>query len=421
MGHPSPSPLRRRALRALPAAGASLALLLAGCASTPSGSDDAADGAAESFEGVELTVWSGLYYEPFASVNAEQIQACADDLGLTVNLETLSEDYATKILQAASSNTLPDVLLLDSTDVPRFGAEGILTDIGDVGLTTEGISDSVASLGQYEGVQYGLPTQVETYALFYDRAAFADAGVEEFPTTFDELVSVASRLSEDGRYGIALPGATSDGAAPLFWLPFLLSAGGDPADPTSEGAVAAVDLYQQLVETGGLSSEFVSWGWDAPDQYRSGKAVITASGPWDVVAEAPEIADYGVAPYPTLDGSQESSVGILGYNWSLPVSADAEQQQAAAALIECRVSEENQLELADGGYIPALTSAQEAFVEATPAAAAFVDPIENAYNYAGELGAEWDRLSLVYGSALQYAVVDGESAEDALARADAAH
>lgn len=405
---------RRPLQRALSAVSiAAAAALAVGCSSATAPA--ASSGGTASFKGVSLTVWSGLYYDPFKTDNAKDLQACASQLGIKVSVQTFTTDYVTKVLEAASSHTLPDVLLLDSdVEFPQFAAQNVLTPLSKLGLSTAGQSKAVAVLGQYKGTQYGLPSNVEDYALFYDKSAFASAGISGPPQTFAQLVSDAKKLTSGKKEGIALAG-DSDGAAPLFFLPFLLSSGGNPGDLTGSGAVAAVGLYKQLAADGSLSKEFVNWGWDAPDQFAS-KAAMTVTGPWEVV-DPPKGVSYGVAPFPTQSAGQKPAVGLLGYDYTFPVSSNATKQAAAAALIKCRLSESNELALATGGgYIPALTSAQQDFVHKDPAVASFVNAVPTAYNYAS-LGTKWNSLQLQYVAALQYAAVDGDSPLAALQKA----
>ncbi|MCS5735193.1 sugar ABC transporter substrate-binding protein [Herbiconiux daphne] len=391
------------------------ALTLAGCSS--SGTASSTDsGSSTDFGGVKLTVWNNIDYDPYQSLQEKYFADCATQLNIEVDNQTITGDYTSKLLQAASSKSLPDIALL-STDVqiPLLASQGVLSDLGPLGVTTDGLEDSVAALGQYEDTLYGLPVQVEDYALFYDKAAFEAAGITEPPATFEELEADARTLTQDGRYGVSFAGNAVDGAAPVYFLPFLLSAGGDPADPTSDGAVAAVDLYKTLVDDGSLSKEFVNWGWDATDQFTGGKAAITVTGPWQLVT--PTDFDYGIAPFPTLTAGEEPKVGLLGYAYGVAAQSDENKAKAAAALVECRASEENQLETAvQGGYIPALTSAQEGFVEQVPGAAPFVDAVPTAVNTA-TLGTDWNTLQQQYVTAIQNATVNGVSAKDALAEA----
>ncbi|WP_375387187.1 extracellular solute-binding protein [uncultured Amnibacterium sp.] len=409
------SPSRRRALRlTLPAIGAAAALALSACSS--GGGSTASSAEPTDFSGVKLTVWNNIDYDPYQTLQKGYFATCAKQLGITVDNQTITGDYASKLLQAASSRTLPDVALLDSAvEIPQLASEGVLADLGAHGVTTEGQSKAVASLGTYDGKLVALPVQVEDYALFYDKAAFKKAGIDAPPTTFEELVADAKRLTTSTQKGIALSGS-DDGAAPVYFLPWLLSAGGNAGEPTGAGAVTAVDLYKQLVADGSLSKEFVNWGWDSPDQWKSGKAAITVTGPWELVDSSLKV-DYGTAPFPTATAGGEAKVGLLGYGYGVAANKDRTKEAAAAALVQCRASEANQLETAvKGGYIPALTSAQASFVQQVPAAKSFVDALPTAYNYAA-LGTRWNDLQKQYVSALQYATVDGDSAKEALERA----
>jgi multiple sugar transport system substrate-binding protein len=363
-------------------------------------------------------VWNSIDFDPYQTLQKEYFEQCAADLGITVDVETLSGDYTTSLLQAASSKSLPDIALVNTdTQLPTLAAQGVLADLDELGLATDGQAESVAALGRYDDGLYGLPVQVEDYSVFYNKAYFDEAGITELPTTFDELIAAAKATTTPDHFGIALPGIAGDGSTSSYFLPFLLSAGGDPADVTSDGAVAAVDLYKTLVEDGSLSKEFVNWGWEGIDQWTSGKAAITVSGPWNLVDTSIDF-DYGTFSIPAGTSADESSVGLLGYAYTVPVQGDEKREKAAAALIDCRASEENQVDTAvKGGYVPALSAAQDAFVEQVPAADAFVAPVENAFNPA-TLGTEWNTLQQKYVDALQDATVNGASAEEALRKAD---
>ena len=404
--------LSTRALRlAVPAVGVAAALTLAGC----SGGSDSSGSDGDGFEGVELTVWNNIDFDPYQTLQKQYFEDCADDLGITVDVQTQSGDYTTSLLQAASSGSLPDIALLSTdTQLPELASQGVLADLSNYDVSTDGLDDTVRALGEYDDTLYGLPVQVEDYAIFYNKEAFAAAGVDETaPATFDDLVALAASVTTDSQKGIVLPGIGGDGSTPVYFLPFLLSAGGDPAEVNSTGAVDAVNLYKQLVDEGALSSEFVNWGWDSIDQWTSGAAAITVSGPWNLVDTSIPF-EYGTFPFPTATAGESPVVNLLGYAYGVAANKDTKKEAAAAALVECRASEENQIDTAvQGGYIPALTSAQDAFVEKVPAAAPFVDSVQGAYNSA-ELGTEWNTLQQQYVDAIQAATVGGQTAEAAL-------
>lgn len=370
----------------------------------------------DSFEGLELTAWNGVPYEPFASVNKKQLEECAAEIGATITSETFPADQLVpKVLQAGSSKSLPDLVQLDGADIARVADTGILTDLADYGISGEGLDPKALSLGQYDGTLYGLTPSVNTVALFYNKAMFAEAGLQP-PATFDELRETASALTTADRHGIALAG-DNKGTGAFVFLPFLLSAGGDPADLTSAGAVEALELWNGLVEDGSLSQEMVNWGWDAPDQFISGKAAMTVSGPWTVGNLEGSGIDFGVVPIPTDSASRDSVSPIGGESWTVPVT-DATRQAAAAKVVECLGSAENQMEHAVTGLrIPSLTATAEEYAAETPEIEAFVEQIPASYNRSAQLGDTWNQLTVQYGSAIQYAIAGGDEPAVALQKA----
>ena len=405
--------MRRTALT-LPAT-AAVGLLLTACAGggggeAPSEIDES------SFEGLELTMWHGVPYDPFMTVNAEQLSACADEIGATITAEALpSDQFLPSVLQAASSGDLPDILMGSSANLSQYAEGGLLADLSTYGITTDGLAEATAEMGYYEGTLVGVASHVEVGALEYNPDLFEAAGVEP-PTTFDELREVAAELTTDDVYGIALPGISADGSGDFFLMNFILGAGGDPSDPADPGTIAAIQLYKDLVEDGSMSAEMVNWGWDFQDPFNAGTAAMTVNGPW-ATSPSEGQAPRAFALTPT-DGDNEPASAVIGFEWVIPVSDDETAMAAAAEIIKCRLSVENQLEIAQvQAYIPANTEAAEQWAAETPAVAPFVELVPNAYSHGTIFGEEWGGISTMLGNAIQYAVVGGMSAEEALQQA----
>lgn len=397
------------------AAGVASVALLAGC--TGSSAPSSSSGDSDDFEGVELTSWSSIDFDPYQTLQKEYFEKCAADLGITIDAQTLSGDYTTSLLQAASSKSLPDIALVNTdTQLPTLAAQGVLSDLDTLGLTTDGLAEPVAALGEYEDTLYGLPTQVEDYSVFYNKAYFEEAGITELPTTFDELIAAAKATTTADHYGIALPGIAGDGSTSSYFLPFLLSAGGDPADLTSDGAVAAVDLYKTLVDDGSLSKEFVNWGWDGIDQWKSGKAAITVSGPWNLVDTSLDF-EYGTFSVPAATSADESSVGLLGYAYTVPVQGDEAREGGGRSDRVPRLGGEPGRHRGAGRVRPGADVGPGSLRRRGPGRRGLRRPVANAFNPA-TLGTEWSALQAKYVDALQNATVNGVSAEEALSKAD---
>lgn len=112
-------------------------------------------------------------------------------------------------------------------------------------------------------VVMGIPAEVNTYALIYNKKLFEEAGIERAPVTWDELVEFGKLLTKkDSRgiitqYGFAFPmleeSSVSDIVHPYFAL--LYSAGGKPfnSDLTkslldSPEAIRAMEAIVELFE-----------------------------------------------------------------------------------------------------------------------------------------------------------------------------
>jgi multiple sugar transport system substrate-binding protein len=409
--------MRRRTRSAVPVGAAAIGVaLIASCAGGGGGEDAETSVDPESFEGLELTMWHGVPYDPFMTLNADQLAECGEEIGVTVTAEALpSDQFLTSVLQAASSGDLPDILMGSSANLAQYAEGGLLADLSEYGITTDGLADATAQMGYYDDTLVGVASHVEVGALEYNPELFSAAGVEP-PTTFEELREVAAELTTDDVYGIALPGISADGSGDFFLMNFILGAGGDPSDPADPGTIAAIQLYKDLVEDGSMSAEMVNWGWDFQDPFNAGTAAMTVNGPW---ASAPS---EGQAPrefaLPPVEGDNTPSSAVIGFEWVIPQSEDTTAMAAAAQVIQCRLSVENQLEIAQQqAYIPANTEAAAQWAEETPTVAPFVELVPNAFSHGTEYGEDWGAISTMLGNAIQYAVVGGMSAEEALQQA----
>ena len=147
---------------------------------------------------------------------APGIQQVLDDFTAETGIRTTLQvtpwgDYWTLLEAAATGGALPDVMWMHSNQVQRYMAGGQLLD-----LTSRIQASNVANMANFprdivdlysrDGSQYGIPKDVDTIALWYNRRMFDAAGVS-YPTndwTWDDVLDAARRLSNPaaGQYGI---------------------------------------------------------------------------------------------------------------------------------------------------------------------------------------------------------------------------
>src|SRR5690606_4156767 len=106
-------------------------------------------------------------------------------------------------------------------------------------------------LTQYEGDTYAIPHFADVYAIWYNKAIFAEAGLEP-PTTWDEMQSTAEALSEGARFGLAFSAITGSEGANAFIIR-ALGAGVDPEHFDTPEGLKAAEQWRALIENGAVS------------------------------------------------------------------------------------------------------------------------------------------------------------------------
>ncbi|MER5794393.1 ABC transporter substrate-binding protein [Streptomyces sp. NPDC001980] len=179
------------------------------------------------------------------------------------------------------------------------------------------------------GKIYGYPTEMQTYALYYNKRLLREAGVDGPPRTWPELEEAAYRTARQDRYGNTLVqgfglSAFDDSTTVGQTLALLNAAGGRFV--SADGRRTAIDspagrtvfeLERRLVDKGASAP-----GVNVYQAFASGQvAMVISAGWWTANLKAlmgPAYRDVGVAPVPLpeVDGRRATlSTGfLLGVN-----------------------------------------------------------------------------------------------------------
>ncbi|MEV4178584.1 extracellular solute-binding protein [Nonomuraea sp. NPDC049709] len=289
-------PSRRDLLRLVGAAAA--VPVLSSCAGAPTTQSSAAPGT--------FTVYwnAGHDYQAYRKVIAEFEQANK----VKVNLQKYQwPDLRTRLLADFASGTVPDLVEEPSGWVQEFAVSGNARSLQDY-VDRDGQAMGFPSDWQpvtvernsYQGKVYGVQLHLTCNTLFYNKAMLRDAGVE-VPTTWEEFLDAAKKLTKDGVYGVAL------NQDYLYVWPWLTQAGVTPYDPQTgkvmtpiEDAIAALQFQADLIHKHKVAPVPVSGtDYSGPQKLFSAKrAAMIFTGPWDldpIKKTSPDI-ELGVAP-----------------------------------------------------------------------------------------------------------------------------
>ncbi|WP_234538444.1 ABC transporter substrate-binding protein [Streptomyces shenzhenensis] len=194
---------------------------------------------------------------------------------------------------------------------------------------SRGYGAAAVGAASVAGRVYGYPTEMQTYALYYNRRLLRDAGVDGPPRTWPELEEAAYRTARRDRYGNTLVqgfglSAFDDSTTVGQTLALLNAAGGRFVSVDgrrtaidSPAGRAVFDLERRLVDKGASAP-----GVNVYQAFASGQvAMVISAGWWTANLKAlmgTAYRDVGVAPVPLpeADGRRATlSTGfLLGVN-----------------------------------------------------------------------------------------------------------
>ena len=400
----------KRTLVAAVAMAATVPLILTGCSSGSGGGSSSGGSKTLTIEDYYTASYDPIYKQ------------CATDVGATVKINHVAgAGLIAKVLQQASSKTLPDVLMLDNPDVQQIAASGALSPLSDYGLSADGLVPAVEKANTYKGDLYGLQPVTNSIALYYNTKLLKAAGVTP-PKTWDELKTASAKLTTNGEYGFAVDAnATYEGT--WQFLPFMWSNGGDEKDIATAKTAEALSLWTDLVKDGSMSKSVVNWTQaDVNDQFMAGKAAMMINGPWQIPALKDSGIDYGIAQIPVQSASDTAVAPLGGEVWTVPNTGDKAKQQVAAKVVDCMNDAKNQLAMAKLRYtIPSKTEVAQQFGKDVPEEQVFVDLVADARARTGELGADWPKAATKIYTAVQSALTGQDSPADALKNAQSSN
>ncbi|MFB7470760.1 extracellular solute-binding protein [Kitasatospora sp. NPDC056184] len=380
------------------------------------------DGAGSRSAEGEVTSITALDYYTDATEHAQWgalLDACGRSAGVKVEQTSVpGASLVPKVLQQASSRTLPDLLMLDNPDLQQIAQTGALAPLDEFGIDADGFAEGIRSAGSYRGKVYGLAPNVSTVALIYNKDMLAEAGVA-VPRTWEELKAAAAALTRPGRYGMAVDAnATFEGT--WQFLPFLWSNGGDERQLDTPQAAQALRLWVDLVNSGSMSKSVLNWTQaDVHDQFVAGRTAMMINGPWRIPALNQQAGlHWDVAPVPVPQLGQTPVTPLGGEVWTVPEGPSRARQEKAAQVLACLNTSSNMLTAArDHFTVPSRTAVAAEYAAQTPSMAAFARSVEAARARTAQLGVDWPAAATGIYTAVQSALTGERTPEEALRHA----
>ncbi len=218
---------------------------------------------------------------------------------ITVLLQYVpEEDFRKQLALSMAEDVMPDIALVGSSDFSFFHHMEPFACLDGQIEGLEMYLPQILDVCMVDGSVYGLPFQISSTALFYNKKILEEAGVEP-PRTWEEFENVAVRVSENGCTGLGMGAGVNEGTTYAF-LPVLWSMGADPLHIDSREGRQAYELAARLAEQGGISRLGVNMTLtDTIRQFsRQEVAMIFMNSTGMAQLDSGEGLEFGVVPIP---------------------------------------------------------------------------------------------------------------------------
>lgn len=289
---------------------------------------------------VTLSGWSNLQEKQLLQQVLNEFEAMHPKI--KVKYDAIADQYMDVLKTRLIGDTAADVFYLDAFEAPGMIEPGVLEPLDDYVTPEFDIADfqpSLLAAFQQNGKTYGFPKDFSTLVLFYNKQAFAEAGLSQPPQTWEQLREYAKKLTVDrnndsriDRYGFGI-------IPELARLYFVIKAFGGELINTLEQATFAspeslqglqliIDQYRQERSSAQPSDAGTTSGGEI---FGQGKAAMVIEGPWLIpyLEDTFPALEYATAEVPTIAGKK----GTMAYTVAYVMNKKSQHKPEAWQLI----------------------------------------------------------------------------------------
>ncbi len=262
-----------------------------------------------------------------------------------VTVETVA-DYAKTMAVRIAGGETPDVVEVRDTMIPAASWADYFGSLEDCDLPEMLFTDYYT----VDGVQYGACMAAGYRCMVYNKALYAEAGIESVPTTWDEFMAAMEKLSKlDGV--IPLTSQYNTGWTQREWFDYYAAsqheAGWkdsfvDTDTPFSdEIAIRCADQYKQVIEAGYVEEDLMSSDWDLQSADFAAGTIGTYMGGNYIYATMLGLGmsadDIGFYAFPDSEFNGGKCTLSAAVDWAWGMSKEVvgtENYEAACALVK---------------------------------------------------------------------------------------
>jgi raffinose/stachyose/melibiose transport system substrate-binding protein len=293
---------------------------------------------------------------------------------VTIKITILENDaFKTKLSTVMQSGNPPDLFQSWGGGVLfQYAKAGLVKDLTTdlQGAWGDSLSKSALDVYGQDGKYYGVPWDMGGVGFWYNKALFAQAGIQQPPKTWSEFLQDVQKLKSKNITPIAL-GEKEKWPGHFYWAYLAVRVGGKDAfikaynrtgsfaDPSF---VTAGKHLQELVALNPFQKGYLGAAYsDQSNLMGNGKAAMELMGQWAPstdknAATNKKGPELGFFPFPTVEGGAGGPNDVFGGGNGFAIGKNAPPQ--TVDFLKYLTSAENQSKLAkDGVNLPTAKAA----------------------------------------------------------------
>jgi ABC-type glycerol-3-phosphate transport system substrate-binding protein len=304
-----------------------------------------------------LTPWGEILIEEYNTMYAGECQVVTEEV-------PGDAAYRDKMRADAVADALPDLITGNITlmrDMTNSGRVVNLTPYleADEEWLNRFYDDAFDAYYAPDGNLYAIPYSRDYVGIYWNTALFEEAGIQEFPDTWEGFMEASAALSEAGITPFAMEG---NWVTRLMWANMVgtMPGGAEWLNDTEgerqfvgvEPVIMATEMLRDYHNMGYVNEDAFTGDYNtAATLYLQAEAAMIANGPWminQISGETAETADglYDNTQYAISPGTAEDDQGIILINGEagFAVGSDTEAEtECAVNFLKLLTSEEQMI------------------------------------------------------------------------------
>ncbi|MEH2114541.1 ABC transporter substrate-binding protein [Nostoc sp.] len=239
---------------------------------------------------------------------------------IKVKYEVISDQYMDVIKTRLVGEAAPDVFYLDALEAPFLMSQNVLEPL-DAYITPKfdlaDFEDTLLASFKYQNQIYGLPKDYSTLALFYNKKAFAAAGLSSPPATWEELRNYSKQLTGKlNKYGFGEIPELARQAYKIKAFGGQLTDQNGYAAFASETGLQGLELVVNQYQKDRSSAQKSDVGTNSgSEMFGQSKVAMVIEGNWAIpyLTETFPQVEFATAQIPTINEKKGTMVFTVAY------------------------------------------------------------------------------------------------------------